>query len=71
MKTVNEKWDYRIDGKPNGLIRIAATAIPCALFAVLTVDQLYNYRNGSAYIALAFAVICATLMVTLIRIITR
>ena len=71
MKTVNEKWDYRIDGKPNGLIRIAVTAIPCALFAVLTVDQLCNYRNGSAYIALAFAVICATLLFTLIRILTR
>ena len=40
-----EKWDYKIDWKTCGLLRMAVTGALAALFLILAVDQLKPEPN--------------------------
>ncbi len=59
-----EKWDYKMDGKPNGMARLIICAVLFAVFAVLGADQLSQGAKGSMILAVSF-LIPAALMFTL------
>lgn len=40
----NERWDYRIDGKTGGAVRIGFLLVPVTMLTVLTVSQLLHAR---------------------------
>ncbi len=72
MKNNNfEKWDYVIQGKTNGLLRIIIIGILTGFFAALTIDQLRPVPKKMLIVAIFFGSICALLTVTLIRLINR
>lgn len=41
----NEQWDYKIDGKTNGVTRMIIAAVVGIVFLVLAVDQLQPAPN--------------------------
>ena len=51
----NEKWDYKIDGKMYGMVRMIIVAVLAMFFSVLTVDQLKPHSNKYIPVALGFA----------------
>ena len=58
----NEQWDYKIDGKINGLARMIIAAVVGIVFLVLTVDQLQPAPNKYPQVAIFFASIAAVFL---------
>ena len=54
MTMNTEKWDYKIDGKRHGLLRILIMLGIMVFFSVLAVDQLLPGENKYWQMALAF-----------------
>lgn len=50
----NEQWDYRIDGKTNGIIRVFLPIVLAVVFTILAIDQLKPQPNKFMFIAIAF-----------------
>ncbi len=71
MKIKNEDWDYIIDDKKYGIMRIFIVCILFAFFAALTVDQLMQGVSKKVILMISFGCISVILLVTLIRIVNR
>lgn len=61
----NEIWDYKIDGKTNGLARIIISGVLFVVFFILTIDQLQPHPNKYFPVALGFAGISAAFFIFL------
>lgn len=68
---MNEKWDYKINGKQNGLIRLIIIFAVTVFFIVLTVDQFFGKGNKSMIVALFFAAIAVSSLYIFIKLALR
>ena len=68
---MNEQWDFTIDGKANGKIRMVITLVLTAVFTVLTIDQLQPQPNKNVFVGFAFGIAAITLLSALIRLTVR
>ena len=55
MDWMNEQWDFTIDGKANGKIRMVIALVLTAVFTVLTIDQLQPQPNKISSLGLPLA----------------
>lgn len=67
----NEKWDYKIDGKPYGLSRLVVVGVLAAVFVVLTIDQLQPHPNKYLQVALGFAGLAGIFLFLLVYLLIR
>lgn len=58
----NYKWEYRIDGKINGMARIVICLVLSAFLVVLTIDQLQPQPNKYLPVALGFGSMAAVFL---------
>ena len=58
----NEQWNYKIDGKTNGLARMIIAAVVGIVFLVLAVDQLQPVPNKYPQIAIFFTSIAVVFL---------
>lgn len=67
----NEQWDYKIDGKVNGIARIVILLVLSVLFIVFTIDQLKSGANKHIFVAIAFGVFAVISLYLLIKLSIR
>lgn len=68
---MNEKWDYKINDKQNGLIRLIIIFAITVFFIVLTVDQFFGKGNKSIIVAFFFAFVAVSSLYIFIRLALR
>lgn len=68
---MNEKWDYKIDGKQNGLIRLIIIFAVSVFFIVLTVDQFFGKGNKSMIVGFFFAAVAVSSLYIFIKLALR
>lgn len=67
----NEQWDYKINGKVNGITSIVVFLVILVFFGVLTIDQLQAQPNKSLVVAFSFGSIAVVSLCLLIRVLVR
>ena len=66
-----ERWDYKIDGKKHGLLRIFVMLGITVFFSVLAIDQLLPGDNKYWQMALAFGFPAVMSAIVVIRLLVR
>ncbi|HZJ78454.1 MAG TPA: hypothetical protein VFD52_06640 [Clostridia bacterium] len=67
----NEQWDYKIDGKLNGITRVVIPLVLSAVFTIIAVDQLKSQPNKSLFVAAACGIIAFTSLYLLFKLSVR
>lgn len=67
----NEQWDYKIDGKMYGIVRIVIPLVIVVFFGMLTVDQLQAKPNKSLFVAFGFGSMTLAVLVSLVTLVIR
>lgn len=68
---MNDEWDYKIDGKSNGKVRIIILFVITAFFTILTIDQLKGTLNKSLIVAAFFGIGAISSIYLLIKLLIR
>lgn len=67
----HETWDYKIDGKINGITAMVIGLVLSVFFVVLTVDQLQPQPNKSMMVAFSFGSMAAAALCLLVTVSVR
>lgn len=70
-QSYNKEWDYKIDGKRCGLIRMAIMGVLAAVFIVLAADQFGPGPNKRVFVGIVFAFFGAQLLWAFLQLAVR